>query len=134
MIPKPKKTKNKRKALINKLDKAFQIWGRAEYTFCFICGGGYSCLHHVVFKSQSTKLRWDKQNGLPVCQSCHFRIHTQQKIIDDWKIEDTMSNRFGDDWKRYIKENSRIHDYKPGIKELEDLLEEFKPKASDLFY
>lgn len=123
---KPKKgtsTNDKIKKLKKKLDRLYQEWGRREYLFCFLCGAGMSCLHHIVYKSQSLKLRWDKKNGLPICMKCHCRVHTQQKIIDDWKIEDTMSNRFGDDWKRYIKENERVI-YKPGIKELEDLLKE----------
>ena len=133
MIPKPKKTKNKRKALIDKLDKAFQIWGRAEYNFCFICGSGYSCLHHFIHKAQSTNLRWDKQNGVPICGRCHQRLHSRNDASETWIIEDRMSNRFGDDWKRYIQKE-KVKMYKPGIKELEELLEEFKPKASDLFY
>ena len=106
---------------MNKLDRAYQEWGRKEYTFCFLCGRGYSCLHHIVHKSQSTKLRWDKQNGLPICTPCHCRIHSRNDVEDIWKIEDRMSNRFGEDWKKYIlKEKVKV--YKPTISELEELL------------
>ena len=42
-------------------------------------------------------------------------------VEDIWKIEDRMSNRFGEDWKRYIlKEKVKV--YKPTISELEELL------------
>jgi len=64
-----------------KADKVYQEIGRITYDKCLICGGAYSCLHHFVFKSQSTELRYNAKNGIPVCNNCHCNIHQGKSSI-----------------------------------------------------
>jgi hypothetical protein len=56
-------------------DKLFQEIGRKIYSDCFVCGRQMSCLHHFVKKSQSTGLRYNLKNAIPLCVKCHCSIH-----------------------------------------------------------
>ena len=47
---------------------------------CLICGGEYSCQHHVVLKSQSTFLRYKEINLISVCAGCHLKFHNRNPI------------------------------------------------------
>jgi len=58
-----------------KADKILQDIGRLTYDKCLICGGEYSCLHHFILKSQSTELRYNMKNLIPICSNCHCAIH-----------------------------------------------------------
>ncbi len=122
-ILKPKKISLK--GLIKKADKAFQEWGRDTYKSCLICGGAYSCLHHFIHKSQSTNLRWDMQNGVPVCQSCHCRIHSRNNPIDIFKIKTGMERLWGVNWEFYIRSQAVIT-LKPNRKYLENKINEYE--------
>lgn len=76
MITKLTKPKKKSKTYYqNKADKLFQDLGRSLYKSCLVCGGEYSCLHHFFKKSQSTALRYNLKNAIPLCNTCHCAIH-----------------------------------------------------------
>ncbi|MEI6529656.1 MAG: hypothetical protein WCN88_04685 [Candidatus Falkowbacteria bacterium] len=75
---KPRKQKTEKQKLQEEADKLYQEVGRELNDSCLICGGEYSCLHHFIRKSQSTALRYDLENGIPICHICHCRIHTGQ--------------------------------------------------------
>ena len=72
--PKPKKSVS---YWSKKADKQMQEIGREMYADkgCLICGGEYSCLHHFFPKSQSTYLRYNWKNLIPICQKCHYNHH-----------------------------------------------------------
>lgn len=90
------------KTLKNKLDKLYQQWGHRTYGFCILCGSPMSCLHHFIHKQQCTGLRWDKKNGVPVCMSCHCRIHSRNDPADIFKMSSAMCKFHGADWLEYI--------------------------------
>lgn len=56
-------------------DKLYQCKYLQENPYCIVCGSPASCLHHVVYKSQSNALRYSKENGIPICSRCHTRHH-----------------------------------------------------------
>lgn len=56
-------------------DRLFQEIGRKIYTDCLVCGRPVSCLHHFVKRSQSTALRYNMKNAIPLCVKCHCSIH-----------------------------------------------------------
>jgi len=87
--------------------------------------------HHIKRRgNQST--RWDLNNGACLTKGNHrFKVHMDTFTVGIL-IEKLKGERGEDWWKNLCKRTEEM--YKPGIKELEDLLEEFKPKASDLFY
>jgi hypothetical protein len=70
-----KPTKKKEPDLKKTADRLYQELGRKINDHCLVCGGDYSCLHHFVKKSQSTALRYDIENGIPICVRCHCGIH-----------------------------------------------------------
>jgi len=76
-------TQAKRKKLRAKADKIYQQVGRLLYgdTGCLICGGEYCALHHYHPKSTSSALRYNLSNGIPICVSCHCRIHSSDSPI-----------------------------------------------------
>ena len=58
-----------------KCDKRLQEKGRALYPCCEVCGKPMSCLHHFFPKSVSSRLRYDWDNLIPICNFCHMRHH-----------------------------------------------------------
>ena len=89
-----KTPQQKRRALQRKCDKLLQEVGRKIYKDCYVCGRPYSCLHHFVCKSRSNRLRYDWDNLIPVCKSCHFKIHTGS----DSTIHAIIQSKKGDKW------------------------------------
>lgn len=114
-IKKPKKTYLKKSSYWSKkADKLLQEIGRDIYQDdgCLICGGEYSCLHHIITKGSSTYLRYNWKNVIPICAKHHFKIHSHEptdvkslmdKIIDikgrEW-FEDLQAER---NKNRYVK-------------------------------
>ena len=84
-------------------DKLYQELGRKVYSRCLVCGGDYSCLHHFVKKSQSTALRYDLENGIPICVNCHCSIH--QGLNDTVVARITLIN--GKEWLDSLEKKKR---------------------------
>lgn len=132
--PKPlKKGKNKissqqKKAkLRKKADRLLQEVCRKLYSKkgCEICGGEYSCVHHFTPKSCSNTLRYDFNNLIRICASCHFRHHSS----NDPRIHAEILNIKDKDWydelefkRNNIVWKDNIKTYEGIIKTLEALL------------
>ncbi len=75
------------KSLRNKADREFQKKFVKENPRCLVCSELTSTMHHFILKSQSSYLRYSESNLIPLCFSCHFKIHhtntaeTTDKII-----------------------------------------------------
>jgi len=105
----------------NRADKLLQELGRLTYDKCLICGRAYSCLHHFMPKSSCSALRYEWDNLIPICSSCHLGIHSNRgasligKIIgikgQDW-FDALEKKKIG-----YLKTN--ITYYNDVIKRLE---------------
>jgi hypothetical protein len=121
-----KPVKQKVSTLRNKADKLLQELGRKTYSRCAVCGGNaYSCLHHFIPKSLSSALRYDWDNCVPVCHSCHFSIHSKD---DPWMYERMIAwlgtekmNRIAKKRRDTVKTNSAY--YKSIIERLQKALE-----------
>lgn len=144
MIPKKKRRKNKKrrparesrtknakgntgysgiKRLKKDLDALYQEWGRKTYEYCILCGKTYCCLHHFVKKSQSIALRWDKENGVPICVWCHCRVHSKNDPYDTLSIVKKMSKVWGAGWDDRLLEK-RHHIFKVNKTSLQEKMEE----------
>ena len=89
-INKPKKKRNQTIGFwARKADKKIQELGRQmhEKKGCLICPNPYSCLHHFYPKSQSTHLRYNWRNLIPVCVGCHLKHHSGDPEIHIKVIE-----------------------------------------------
>ena len=43
--------------------------------YCLLCGTNRAELHHVIARSQAPSLKHSPENQVPLCRSCHNRIH-----------------------------------------------------------
>jgi len=118
-------TQDKKKKLRERADKLFTLavlkrWGRN----CEICGKPATTAHHYVPKSLSQSLRYDLENGVPICNYCHMSIHTKN---DPECIEKIINHR-GKKWADYIDKNRRkkvkatVEYYRNNIYKLTDYL------------
>lgn len=88
--------------LQKKADRLLQEKGREKYSKCEVCGGKMSCLHHFFPKSTASALRYDWDNLVAICQSCHFRHHN-----GDPRPHATVMLKRGEQWyKRLLKKKS----------------------------
>jgi len=119
------KTQDKKKKLRARADKLFTLavfkkWGRN----CEVCGKPAVTAHHYIPKSLSQSLRYDLENGVPICNYCHMSIHTKN---DPGCIEKIISHR-GRNWAEYIEKMRRkevkitVKYYEDNIKRLEECL------------
>ena len=94
--------KNKKQLLRAKADK---LW-YSKYTksHCEVCGSNEFVVgHHFYFKGNYGHLRYDKNNCVSLCKSCHFILHHQ----DQKKIEEVIIEKKGKAWYNKIKKKSR---------------------------
>ncbi len=89
--------------LRKKADRLMQEWGREKYIECLVCGEPVSCLHHYFPKSISSALRYDEDNLIPVCNSCHFRHHN-----GDPRIHNAINRILGDKWLKGIEKKKHL--------------------------
>ncbi len=78
--PKASTIRNKADALLTPLIK--KLW-----PICILCHATTQVAHHHVHKSKSTRLRYDLDNLIPLCNGCHFKLHQNEsywagKIIE----------------------------------------------------
>ena len=105
----------------NKCDRLLQNIVRLTYDKCLVCGRQISCGHHYFPKSTAGNLRYNLKNIIPICQSCHFRLHN-----GDPRIQNAINEIKGEEWlcelyalkKQYSKCNT-IGYYKNMVKTLE---------------
>lgn len=62
------------------------------YPQCIICSGLTTTAHHFVHDSKSVRLRFELENMIPLCTSCHFMLHQNEsywagKIIEAWGLD-----------------------------------------------
>jgi len=89
--------KSKATRLKEKKDKELQTEGREKFKNCEVCGNVMTCLHHFFPKKLSDKLRYEWDNLIPICSSCHLRHHRAQ----DPTIHATIIKQRG--WRWYNK-------------------------------
>jgi len=107
----------------NRADKLYQEIGRKMYSTCLVCDKPMSCLHHYFPKSTAGNLRYSFENGINICQSCHFRHHNGYP-----EIHNTINFIKGQEWLLKLREERKnfikcdtIGYYKDKIAELEDI-------------
>ena len=86
-----------------KCDKRLQEKGKLLYPKCEVCGGHMNCLHHFYPKSVSSRLRYDWDNLIPICNGCHMRHHQ----AGDPRIHNTVIKNRGANWLSLLEKKSR---------------------------
>lgn len=108
--------KNKKQKLAIKADKALQDYTKRIYKVCYLCGNAPIVGHHFIRKSNSTNLRYDTNNIIPLCKICHCSIHGSNESLFKAKI----AIREGKAWVNYLEKNKRNKDLRTNIKFYEE--------------
>ena len=71
-------TRIKRKGLApSTLDKAWSLAVKTRDKFrCRLCLGEGTDAHHICHRGQNYGLRWDIENGITLCRTCHDKADT----------------------------------------------------------
>lgn len=77
----------------------YKRWGRR----CGACGGMINTVHHFFPKSQCGILKFDTDNGVPICMSCHFKHHK----LSDPTIHHLIIAKRGEDWYKALENKSK---------------------------
>ena len=77
-----RKKLTKRQRLKREADKLWRLILMKRYGYkCFVCSKKAIEVHHFIPKQQCLALRYDLENGIPLCRSCHFQIHLKSDPI-----------------------------------------------------
>ena len=83
--------------------KADNLWFRFLLNaYCEVCGKGAIQVHHYFHKGSFGHLRYDLLNGISLCRSCHFVLHSQ----DPKKIEYLIIKKRGKEWLANLEEKA----------------------------
>jgi len=106
--PLKRKSKSPKKTLTDKADRALQDYYRRHFPEmkCEGCGQPFQLMHHYIKKSDSNNLRYDKDNLIFLCKTCHSKIHCYGK---GQLIEGRIVLNRGQEWLDRIREKSQIH-------------------------
>jgi 5-methylcytosine-specific restriction endonuclease McrA len=112
-------------------EEAVKVWGRIVLRKnngrCLVCGKEAQHPHHFIFKSHSLKLKFDTKNGIPLCASCHYLIHSRQ----DGVTIGVIIMKKGQKWLDYLKIKKREKVTKTKIW-LQTQLEQLKEEESQI--
>ena len=121
-----KMSKNKKAVIRRKADNVLQDYIREKHKLCWVCGERYVvCGHHFIPCSNSNAVRYYIPNLIPICQSCHFKVHSQPHLV-----EPVICFKLGQEWYNDLIETKRqgvktnLGWYKMNLKILEELIEE----------
>jgi len=92
---------NKKQKLRSQCDKLWFELLLKEH--CEVCNKPAVQVHHFYFKSSYGALRFDLDNGISLCQKCHYVLHTQ----DPKKIEMEIIEKRGKKWADRLEKKSR---------------------------
>jgi len=97
--------KNPKSKAQHEADKLLQQYLTKKNPRCECCGSPVYCGHHFIEKSKSNILRYDLENLIPVCLSCHSKFHNQFgfSYLTYNIIADTIKRR-GQKWHKYIEQ------------------------------
>ena len=88
-----------RNKLEKKADTLLQQIYTKKFPKCEVCGQPTNCIHHFIEKSKSNRLRYEEINLIPVCLSCHSKIHNRFSYsLGAYDIIDFIIKKKGRKW------------------------------------
>jgi hypothetical protein len=123
--------KNPKQLLEKKCDSLCTPVVKVIHPFCEACGQPTQVAHHFIERSRSNRLRYDLNNLIGLCNSCHVKIHNRfgNSISGCLDIADIIRNKRGEDWYQKLKITAReivktdISWYEKNLSELEESLQ-----------
>jgi hypothetical protein len=102
-------------SLRKKVDNLLTPWVKSKNPSCLLCGAQTQVAHHHVHKSQSSRLRYEEINLIPLCTPCHCKLHHNEsywasKVLEikgvEWfKKLDKMKNEYVKTDRFFYEEN-----------------------------
>jgi len=118
--------KTKKARLRGKADHLLQETIRQEHQFCECCNKPISCGHHFFTKGSCSALRYNFDNIIPVCASCHLKFHSK---FSSEMIGETIERR-GIEWFNKLKVKRRTLEVKTGIGYYNEIIKELSAKIN----
>lgn len=109
--------KDKKKYLRGKCDTAWFRNNLKEQ--CEVCGAVAHHCHHFFQKGNYPQLRYNNNNAISLCSSCHIKHHFQ----GDPTIHQTIVEGRGQSWYQSLVEESKEKIKTRGIKDYKEILE-----------
>lgn len=83
--------------------QADQLWfHKYLQQTCELCGKPAIQLHHFYTKNLYGHLRYNKDNGISLCKSCHFSLHHK-----DPTLTQNIIDKRGQNWYNNLKEKAK---------------------------
>lgn len=86
-----------------KADNKLQDTGRKKFKKCEVCLKPMYCLHHFFTKGLSSRLRYEWDNLIPICRSCHFAHHNKS----DPRIHAVIIQKRGQEWYQNLERTKK---------------------------
>ena len=83
--------------------KSLEKWGNQ----CIICGETAIQMHHYEPRSMSLFLRYNVENAVPLCKSCHYKIHFSHRPNEIKELCNIICKKRGKKWYKYIEAGKR---------------------------
>jgi len=105
-----KETTLRKKTKLRK--EANELWQQAclkKWGSNCVCGERAVQVHHFIPKSRNGLMRYDIENGVPICQKCHYIIHFSADPTEVYRVVDLIRRKRGKGWIEYIDDKKKIH-------------------------
>ena len=88
----------------DRVDKLCTPVAKTLHPYCEVCGQETTVGHHWIENSRSNNLRYNPENLIGLCQSCHYKIHNRNgtMIMTSHDIVDDIIQKRGKDWKELM--------------------------------
>ena len=85
-------------------DKLLQLLNKKLYKKCEACGAENQVAHHWIEKSRSSYLRYVLDNLIPLCNSCHSKIHNifGNSVVGGLNVAEIIIKKRGRAWKNRL--------------------------------
>jgi len=92
-----------------KCDKLLTPIIKGLHPYCEGCGSLTQVGHHWIEKSRSNNLRHEIDNIIPLCNSCHTKIHNRfgNSVMGSIDIADKIRENRGEEWFERMKVEGR---------------------------
>ena len=103
--PLKKRSKDPAKVLKYLCDALLQQVNKKLHKHCEACGGENQVGHHWIEKSRSNFLRYRLENIVPLCNSCHVKIHNKfgNNVVGALKVAEIIIKKRGMEWKEEME-------------------------------
>lgn len=101
--------KNEITKLQNKADKLLTPGIKKLNPKCEVCNQPTEVAHHWIEKSRSLNLRYDKRNLIPLCHSCHAKIHNRfgNSVVGGLNVAEKIIQKRGKRWRNQMDKDGR---------------------------